>query len=209
MFNVASGKKYLMQPHDFGGPPGFDDGRYFELLDGRPITSLKTRFELLTGEPDLPPGEYECTVNFSLNPDNRPLNRQNEAMFWSGELVSAPVHIKIIPKTSRTWKILVPTRVFVDGNGTVRMDAEYPKTVNIEMQNGMNLMTIINDGIYEGGPPDLRATSQLDFVSQLPGGKSKNYVVKVMETSPTGHLIPVGDVNWIAWTETFSVAIPK
>jgi hypothetical protein len=216
MVNRASGKEYTIEPYDYGGPqPMFDDGRYFDPLDGTPLHPLMLRFELLAAAPDLPTGDYQCTVSYSdiRKKDERP--RSNEVTFWSGELVSAPVHIEVIPKTSRTEKILVPTRLFVDSDGMIRMHSEYSQPVNVTVESGMSIETVVagngngDEFMVGGGPPDMRLDSQITMANQMPSGKKVQLTIEVVETGPYPDKSFWGDPHWIVWKKTFSVAIPK
>lgn len=210
--NITTGKVFLIETYDSTrGMLVPDDGKSFAVLDGTPIKGMEAAFPLRSAGPDLQPGDYDCTVSYCTQRlgNTRP---NNNAAFWSGEVTSAPVRVKVISETPQTQAILVPKRLTVNADGRICLRSADAESLQVVVKNGMFLGTRISGagaGMLEmnSGPPQMDSVSSIADLSSLPAEKPMTIRIEVFETpDPPCHMWALESKSETLWTKTFSVA---
>jgi hypothetical protein len=208
MVSLTTGKEFDVKPHGYSGPMFVDTGESLLPLDGHPLAPQAIEFPLRSAGPDLKPGDYDCTVNYSTLGTNNGLERVGPEI-WAGQVVSASARVRVVPEIPRKQTILVPKRLTIDSDGQIRFHTADAEPLEIVVQNGMYLGTAIsedgNDKQLDGGPPVMDSVNAITDIDGIPPGKTVTYVIKIFETDvPPGHLWGP-DERHILWAKTFSV----
>ena len=214
LVNIASGKQFNVEPYDpTSGMPVPDGGNNIVVLDGKAITRLTTQFPLRLAGPELQPGDFDCTISYSTDRLGNVRPRAG-AEFWSGEVVSAPLRVKVTAEIPRPQTVLVPTSLHVDADGKVRFHSQDAQSLQMAIGNGMFLGTTVSgaDGdlmSMGSGPPEMDGVNAIADLSNSPPGKTMTCTIEVFETSdPPHHMWMTADRKTL-WKKTLSVATTR
>jgi hypothetical protein len=117
MTNHQTGARFAVKPVDQERwMPGSDRGETTVPLDGTALEAIPTSFPLVEVYGVLPPGQYDCRVDFSFPAEKTRWWQGDdaawrEAGFWSGTVCSGNFTLDIRRETPKTRVFLVPTRM--------------------------------------------------------------------------------------------------
>jgi len=237
--NLADGQQFTLQPFDpTAGIPALDAGEANVHLDGRPLKPWRVSFPLVKLYRDLSPGGYDCHVRYSF--PNKPTQwwRKDEAEwsqagFWSGTVVSGPIHLQVRREIPKRQAFLLPKRlVLVKELMTVRTGPEAPivpvpvvrftkgdvEKVTVALRNGHFIGTKFyrNGACYglRGGPPEPGDVNSIDSWYNYQGGdKRAEFDIELFETSDSPMHVwmpgPNSGSYRVLWRKSFKVLLSE
>jgi hypothetical protein len=212
MVNIAATKTFAVEPYDpTSGMPCPDEGRDVVALDVKSSTRLQAEFPLRLAGPDLQPGDYDCTVSYSTDRRGNVQPPSGAVHYWSGEIVSAPLRLKVVAEVPRSQTFSLPTRLRVDADGYVRFHPDDAESVRLVVGNGMFVGARISNSdntrmsMQSGTPQMDGANTFVDDLRKLPAGRTRSYTIEVFETSDQPHHMWFAEGRKTLWKKTFSV----
>ena len=154
--DIRTGKEFRVATYDPSlGMPVSDDGTHFVRLNGHAIEPRKIAFPLRSVGDALEPGAYDCTVSYSTDRiDRHWLARRPAEGFWSGEVRSGPLRLRVLPEKLRVRSVSVPNKLTLDPNLIVIFAPDDAREVKFPVRNGTFFGTRIT---RSDGPEELRS----------------------------------------------------
>jgi hypothetical protein len=190
---AGGGDETRVRPEDPTlGMPAADTGRNGVALDSKPLAPLAVTFPLVRVRDALPPGDYECRVNYTFAEKPTGWWRGTEAEwrkagFWHGRVVSAPFTLRVEAETPKTRTFLLPRRLRLVKGLSVVFRKDDAEEVTLPVRNGYHLgmrIDMSGGGMRLSGPMSPDDSNSIDqWPADTKGDRTVRYAVELFETA--------------------------